>query len=301
MTRPSQKKSERQTLDAVVATLGLRPGQEPQDGEAPDFTMPVAGRLIGVEITMYRSGATVDDGSQRRPVENEWERLKAAADTFRAQRCDLQDINVGLMFKGAVPPRRQHAAFLEEIAAFVGSHFAELASQDREYWRPSFSTPLMQAYLRTLYLRKDRYAEWYTNLAAGYVARPGPTIAEIVAEKSARRFRPVDEIWLAVQCGTRISEMMLDIMDVEDFDAVPSLEPYVFSRVFVLAYTGAYEWRRGTGWRRLTGESLAGQETTFDELKSVLSDPQWLDDPEAKAAKVAMECLREIREDAGES
>src|SRR5260370_28433886 len=111
MTRPAQKKSEHQTLDAVLAALGLRPGQQPEEGEAPDFTMLVAGRLIGVEITLYRSGATVDDGSQRRPVENECKRLREAEDTFRAQRPDLQFINVGLMFKGAVPPRRQHAAF----------------------------------------------------------------------------------------------------------------------------------------------------------------------------------------------
>jgi hypothetical protein len=31
------------------------------------------------------------------------------------------------------------------------------------------------------------------------------------------------------------------------------------------------------------------------ELKGLLSDPEWLDDPEAKADKVANECLRELR------
>jgi hypothetical protein len=72
-----------------------------------------------------------------------------------------------------VPRRRQHAVFLEEIASFVRSRAAELTSGDLECWPPSFPTPLMQAYLCTLYLRKDRFAEWYSNLAAGYVARPG--------------------------------------------------------------------------------------------------------------------------------
>jgi hypothetical protein len=50
MTRPSQKKSERQTLDAVLAALGLRPDQDPEAGEAPDFTMVISGRVIGLEI-----------------------------------------------------------------------------------------------------------------------------------------------------------------------------------------------------------------------------------------------------------
>jgi hypothetical protein len=53
MTRTDQKQAERRTLDAILGALGLRPDQEPEAGEAPDFTMPVSGRRIGVEITMY--------------------------------------------------------------------------------------------------------------------------------------------------------------------------------------------------------------------------------------------------------
>lgn len=66
MTRAVQKTSERATLDAVLAAVGLRPDQEPVPREAPDFTLSVSGRKIGVEITMYRSG----DGSGRRQVES---------------------------------------------------------------------------------------------------------------------------------------------------------------------------------------------------------------------------------------
>lgn len=300
MTRPAQKQAERRTLDGVIAALGLRLDQEPQQGETPDFMLHVYGRRIGVEITVYSSGATVDDGTERRPVESEWERLKAAADAFRAQNSDLRDFNIGLMFKGMVPPRKQHAAFIDEIAAFARSRVAELSSE-RTYWPPSFASPLMQTYLRTLYLRLDPYAEWYSNLAGGYIARPGPTIAAIVAEKSTAQFRPADELWLAIQCGTRISEMMLDIMGVEDFEAVPDLDTYAFERVFVLAYTGAYEWRRNAGWRRLTGEPVAGQGPSFDELKAVLNDPEWLADPDGKAVEVARACICEMRKSSGQS
>jgi hypothetical protein len=254
MTRPDQKQSERETLHAVLSALGLRPDEEPEDGEAPDFTMPIAGRRIGVEITRYQSGATVEDGRGRRQVESEWDRLKAAAAAFRRDRPELADVNVGLMFHASVPPRRQHTALLEEIAVFVRGYAGKLNEHDLECWSPSFSTPLMQTYLRTLYLRKDRFAEWYTNLTGGYVARPDQTIADIVAEKSAKQFRPVDELWLAIQCSTRISEMMLELTGVEDFDFVPSLEPYVFLRVFVFTFSGAYEWRKGKGWRKLTGD-----------------------------------------------
>ena len=296
MTRPNQKDSERRTLNAVLEALGVRPDQEPDQGETPDFTLLLSGRTIGVEITMYRSGATVEDGTGRRQVENEWELLKVASDRFRGDHPDFRDINVGLMFAASVPPRRQHAEFIAEIAAFVRDHATELSSNDLTFWPPSFASPLMRTFLRTLYLRTDRFAEWHSNLAGGYVARPDQAIAAIVAEKSGKRFRPSDELWLAIQCGTRISEMMLDIMGVDDFNSVPSLEPYVFSRVFVLAFTGAYEWQRGVGWRKLAGESAPSQRPSFDELKGVLNDPEWLADPDAKAMKVAAETLREMRQ-----
>jgi hypothetical protein len=295
MTRPNQKESERRTLDAVLAALGVHPDHEPEDGETPDFTIVLRGRTIGVEITMYRSGDTIDGGTGRRQVENEWELLKGASDRFRSDHPELHDINVGLMFSGPVPPRRQHPAFIDEIAAFIRAHANELSSDDVTFWPQTFTAPMMRSFLRTLYLRKGPYAEWYSNLAAGYVARPNQTIAAIVAEKSSKNFRPADELWLAIHCGTRISETMLDIMGVEDFGSVPSLEPYIFSRVFVLAYTGAYEWQRGSGWRRLTGENSQGQGPSFDELKGVLNDPEWLSDPDGNAKKAVAQTLREMR------
>ena len=147
-----------------------------------------------------------------------------------------------------------------------------------------------------MYLRKGRFAEWYANLTGGWVARPDQTLAQIVAEKSAKQFRPVDELWLAIQCSTRISEMVLELPGVEDFASFPSLESYAFSRVFVLTFTGAYAWRRGEGWSRLTGESPTAQVPSFADLKNVLTDPEWLDDPDGKAMRVAAECLREKNE-----
>jgi hypothetical protein len=300
MTRPAQKIGERRTLDAVLAALGQRPDQEPQEGETPDFTMFVARRLIGVEITEFSSHDVLADGSLRRAVEDEWERLQATAAAFRLQHPELIEVSVGLMFKGRVPPRRDHPAFLDEVAAFVRLRLAGLTSTNQEYWPSDFSSSLMQAYLRTICLRKDRHAEWYANLSAGFVAQPGHRIAEIVAGKSTTAFRPADELWLVIQCGMHISDMMLDLNGVEDFEAVPSLEGFVFSRVFVLAYTGAYEWQKGNGWRRLTGESPIDHGLFSEGTEMVLADPEWWNDPDRKAHDVAMECVRQLREGAEE-
>jgi hypothetical protein len=258
MTRPSKKASERQTLDRVLSGLGLCPDTEPVEGETPDFMVTLSGRRIGVEVTMYRSGETVEGGSERRQAEAEWPKLLAASDAFRSARPELGDVNVGFMWKGPVPPRRLHAEFMEEVAAFTRAHRDELKSSDIDYWPQDFSTTLLREYLQTIYLRIDRHAVWYTSLAAGFVALPETsTIAEIVAEKSRKRFRPADELWLVIQSGTLISEMLLDINGAEDYGTVRGLEDSQFSRVFALAFTGSYQWKRGDIWRKLTGRADA--------------------------------------------
>ena len=75
---------------------------------------------------MYRSGDVIENGTGRRQVENEWELLKGAANGFREANPKFRDVGVGLMFAGPVPPERQHAEFIAEIAAFTGEHAAEL-------------------------------------------------------------------------------------------------------------------------------------------------------------------------------
>jgi hypothetical protein len=214
---------------------------------------------------------------------------------------EFRNISVGLMFAGSVPSKRRHAEFIAEIAAFASEHESELSSDSQTFWPQSFTSPLMRQFLRTLFLRHDQYAEWHSSVAFGYVARPGQIIADIVAEKSDKKFHPADEQWLVIQCGTRISEMVLDLTGVSDFISVPSLDGSAFSRVIVLTNTGAYEWQRTSGWRQLIGQNTANPGSTLDEFKSVLNDAEWLANPDGKASEVVEETLREIRQTRGAS
>ena len=163
MTREVQKSSERQTLDVVLAALGLRPDQEPEAGETPDFIVSLAGRRIGVEVTMYSSADTVAGGHRRRQVESEWDKLLAAARAYCSTRPELHDINVRLRFSGPVPSRRLHLDFIKEVADFIAAHRHELGSWDVDYWPPIIATPLMVEYLQVLSLRVDRYAVWQSH------------------------------------------------------------------------------------------------------------------------------------------
>jgi hypothetical protein len=249
MTRQSQKESERRTVDELLSALGLTPAKiEPT--EVADFMLTLYGRTVGVEVTMYRSGKTVGGAGvkrrKRREVEAEWESLRLASREFWAAQPDISDINVGLMFNNVVPARGVHQQqFMEEVAAFIRSQ--EIRS-DRTRWR-NFASPLMKKYLHTLVLNKSEFAEWYSNIDAGWVAGvPDSTLTEIVAEKAAGTYKPSDELWLIIQCSHRISETV--ILSVGTLNAIP-MQGGPFSKIYLLSLDGIFQWDHLTGWTRV--------------------------------------------------
>jgi len=178
--------------------------------------------------------------------------LKAAAQEFWSQHDDLRAVNVGVTFKGRVPRPRDYRAFIEEVAAFVRQHSGELQQKNKNFF-PSASSPLMHRYLAQLVLRTDSHAEWYSNFSGGWVARPNDSkIPDTVKDKSKKKFRPTNELWLVIDRGPHMSEMTLELDGVEDFRSIVGLDRSKFDRIFVLTYTGTYEWARTTDdWRQL--------------------------------------------------
>jgi hypothetical protein len=215
VTRKIQKDAERGALDRILAALALTPDSEPEVGGSPDFIIQLRGQSIGVEITLYSSGEIIDGTVNRRAGKSGWDLLKAAAQEFWSQRDDLRAVNVGVTFKGRVPRRRDYRAFIEEVAAFVRQHSGELQLKNKNFF-PSASSPLMHRYLAQLVLRTDSHAEWYSNFSSGWVARPNDSkIPDTVKNKSKKKFRPTNELWLVIDRGPHISEMTLELDGVE--------------------------------------------------------------------------------------
>ena len=222
MTRSAQKTIERSILDIILAGLGVEPDIDPEPGETPDFIVTIGGQQIGVEITAYDSGELIEGKHGRRQVESEWDKLKLASDAFRAAAPDLKDINAIFFFGGSVPPQRQQNEFMNEAAAFIRARRADLTTEDTDYDSRHFSTPLMRAHLQALYLQICPYAEWKTNLDAGFVATATTSLVpDIVARKSAKQFRNTNELWIAIHCTTKISGTLLPI----DLSELESLSP----------------------------------------------------------------------------
>jgi hypothetical protein len=148
---------------------------------------------------------------------------------------------------------------MEEIAKFVLDHSADLGGKGRAFWSRdfAFASALMARYLRTLHLRCGKYPEWFSNVSGGgWIGAPDGALTDIVAKKAGKQYRTTDELWLAIQCNPRTSEMMMPLEGAADFDCVAGLEDALrasnFSKVFVLTCGGGtFAWSQLLGWRKL--------------------------------------------------
>jgi len=257
MTTSEQKESELRTLQHLLGALELYPDREPIGGETPDFILLSSGRTIGVEITVFQSGTTTEDGVDLRKVEGEWSKFEAASQEFRRARPYLHDLNVGLLFKASMPPRRDYSGFMEEIATFARDRCVELGEEGRDYRPVDFASPLMNQYLSTLHLKPGKYPEWFSNVSGGgWIGAPDGALTKIVIAKASKKYRRTDELWLAIQCNPRASEMMMPLEGALDFNYVAGLETALcassFLKVFVVTYGGGtFEWNKVDGWRKL--------------------------------------------------
>lgn len=129
----------------------------------------------------------------------------------------------------------------------------------------------MRKYLHTLYLRRCEFAEWYSNITAGWVALPDATLATIVAGKAGKTYKPNDELWLVIQCSHRISETVLQLNGVADYESAPGLTAAMqsspFSKVCVIAIGGIFQWDRAFGWFNVApDEATLSQGAMLNEL-----------------------------------
>lgn len=129
----------------------------------------------------------------------------------------------------------------------------------------------MRKYLHTLYLRRCEFAEWYSNITAGWVALPDATLATIVAGKAGKTYKPNDELWLVIQCSHRISETVLQLNGVADYESAPGLmaamQSSPFSKVCVIAIGGIFQWDRAFGWFNVApDEATLSQGAMLNEL-----------------------------------
>ncbi len=138
-----------------------------------------------------------------------------------------------------------------------------IGAESVDFWWSDFTSPLMIKYLQAVVLKCCERGEWDSNLTAGFVDPPAGTIARIVAEKSAKTYRPTDELWLVIQDSHWPSEMVLPINGACELDDNPDLQMNLttshFSRVYAFTAMGLFRWDRSGGkWKLNAGEGGSG-------------------------------------------
>jgi hypothetical protein len=254
MTRPIQKQYERETLIKLLSTIQVQLDSQPLEGETPDFMIPMSGRTIGVEVTMYQSGRTVA-GLPKRAIEAEWEEFETSSQIFQRENTELTNVYILFRFKDAIPPRRERDVFFREVLEFVRGTGCRIGNEYVDFWRGEITSSLMSKYLKDIVLRRCERGQWDSNMTAGFIAVPAETISRIVTEKSAKQYRPADELWLVIEGSHRPSEMILAIRGVSELNASPDLLENLtaspFSRVYAFTAMGLFRWdRNGAKWLR---------------------------------------------------
>ena len=158
MTRRQQKIEERHTLELLLAALAITPSWVDDQGERPDFIITVDGQSVGVEVTTYQSGGTLGNGIERRQVEAEWEAFRGEAHAFRDARPHLRDANVGVMFIGALPLRREWLALMHDIEALIASGVSPEGPNHETYRPHQVTTPSCARARRAARHAPSRYA-----------------------------------------------------------------------------------------------------------------------------------------------
>jgi hypothetical protein len=250
MTRPVQKQDERETLIKLLSTIHVQLDSQPLEGETPDFMIPMSGRTIGVEVTMYQSGRTVA-GLSKRAIESEWEEFETSSQTFQRINTELTNVCILFRFKDAIPPRRERNVFFREVLEFVRR--TRIGNEHVDFWRGEITSPLMSRYLKDIVLRPCERGQWDSNMTAGFIAVPAETISRIVTVKSAKQYRPADELWLVIEGSHRPSEMILATRGVSELNAsrdlLENLTASPFSRVYAFTAMGLFRWdRTGAKW-----------------------------------------------------
>jgi hypothetical protein len=265
MTRLSQKQEEREILLALFSAIGIQPANGFSDGETPDFAMRLSDRVVGVEVTLYRSERAVA-GIKKRAVESEWESFERASGEFRERHPELKNMYVLFRWKSTVPPEAKRLAFFQEILEFVRSH--AVGSEYSVFSANNFTTPLMLEYLKGIggiVLKRCQRGGWDSNTTAGFVDdHVAQGVSRIVKSKSAKKYRrevkiearttTLDELWLVIKGTGQPSETMLPIKGVSEFnenhDLHTNLKASPFTRVYAFTTMGLLEWeKRPEKWR----------------------------------------------------
>jgi hypothetical protein len=251
MSLVDKKDIERFYLDSFLGILNLTPS-DVQHRESPDFIVVLGGKKIGIELTYFHSDLKGIDGTPRRAIEETWKSLQKAIMKEVKKHNQLDGTYGILFFKHLeVPPKRLHERFAHELIQLS----LDMVESGRVEAMPGTEFPLLRKYLKNFLLRRPGLKiTWDWNRNASSVGLTEKELIDIIRPKveGVINYRRVivDELWLLVVSGYRLSQAMgmllaNDLFSYENLNRL--LEQSGYNKVYLYQYMldVIFEW---PGW-----------------------------------------------------
>lgn len=254
-----KKKIERFYLKEFFKLLGETP-ENIQDGEAPDFIINLHQLEIGIEITEFHSDLKGEKARPRRLVEEAWTSLQKMIMVEVERYNELRNMNGLLSFKNLEIPRNSdHKLFIDELVQLS----LEMIKTGCQKIAPGINYPLLNKYLKKFYLEKvNCYITWEWNYNVSFIGLSESELINTVKPKIDRAEdylkRHIDELWLIVVSGVRLSQTM-PVHLTAKFNSFNKLDRLLlgsnYNNVFVYQYQIGviYKW---PNWVKIGKEQL---------------------------------------------
>lgn len=261
MTTPNayerKKRSERITVDTLVAHLGMRERCTITPRETPDFRVldTVTNNALGVEVTQFHT----DDVLRQR--EGAWNTLRKLIFSRLKSRKSLHGLAIRFFLcdPPTAPSAHESRGFVDQLMTLLQDNPVHPESPTALSTSSGLACyPLLARHLRRIQLaRYEHVGALYphSSLDSGWTALRKDDLVSIAQEK-ATRYRgghSFAELWLSITEGGTISQMYGGLGEQESrilAECTGEFRKLPFDKVFVVdGNMGVLQWSRNSGVR----------------------------------------------------
>lgn len=256
-----QTESERFILDKFFSVMGIEAdsiGRGPiLNGNAkPDFVVCIAGKQIGIEETTYYRKQRLDELQPRQANENAWLDLQMVIEKARRVHSELYEVHGVIRFRDfALPSSKEYGPFANDLVEFTMNMLCGFSSDRKRYKMFDEQYPLLNKYVEYLELQQVKcYMFWDWSHNAECVGLQEEELRGIIQAKIDKHVQSqVDENWLLITSGTRLSQQMgyLFVKKMNKYTSVCDLlNDCPFNKVYIYDYTRSkvFLWTLDGGW-----------------------------------------------------
>jgi len=245
-----KKRKELFYLKPFLKLYGVSPIKITLNVESPDFIINYSGKKIGIELTEYHSLIEIS-GHSRREVESNWEKIQKKI--YENVKLDNELIGTHvLMFlrKIILPSQVEIPSFIDELINCTKIFIVE----DKKSSLVPETYKILNKYIDRIDISKindTSFLKWECDINAGSIGLTEEGLLSIIESKINKgeryRLRGVNELWLLVVFGHRISQSVPPRLKykLEEFtvlNSILSISSYNYVFLYLYMYDVIYRW-----------------------------------------------------------